>query len=90
LSTQAFKATFDARPISLASNKTSSSIISEKKYTISIILELVATLGIDTTLSMKTKASSIRRSYNRELLTLQSPYMFVVSIKLTLTRRNSF
>ena len=70
LSTQASKATFDARSISLASNKIDSFVVNEKKYTISIILELVVTLSIDTTSSMKIEASSIRRSYNRKLLTL--------------------
>jgi len=70
LLTQASKATLDARSISLANNKTSSSIVSEKKYTISIISKLVVTLDIDTTSSIKIEASLIRRSYNRELLTL--------------------
>jgi len=70
LLTQASKVTFDARSISLASNKIDSSIISKKKYTISIILKLVVTSNIDTTLSIKIEASLIRRSYNRELVTL--------------------
>jgi len=64
LLTQASKVTFDARFISLTSNKIDSFVVSEKKYTISIILELVATSSIDTILNMKIEASSIRRSYN--------------------------
>jgi len=64
LLTQTFKVTFDAKFISLASNKINSFVISEKKYTISIILELVVTLDIDTTLSIKIEASLIRRLYN--------------------------
>jgi len=69
LSTQASKATLDAKSISLTSNKINSFVVSEKKYTISIISKFVATLGIDTTSSMKIEASLIRRSYNRELST---------------------
>jgi len=38
--------------MSLASNKTNSFVVSKKKYTISIILELVVTLNIDTTLNI--------------------------------------
>ena len=69
LSTQASKATLDAKSISLANNKIDFFVINEKKYTISIISKLVVTLDIDTTSSMKIEASLIRRSYNRELST---------------------
>jgi len=90
LLTQTSKATLDARSMSLARNKTNFFVVNEKKYTISIILKLVVTSSIDTISNIKIEISSIRRSYNRELLTFQSPYMFVVSITLTSIRYNSF
>jgi len=64
LLTQTSKATLDAKSISLANNKIDFFVINEKKYTISIISKLVVTLDIDTTSSMKTRASLIRRLYN--------------------------